>query len=181
MLPLVLMVYSGVLTGKVAAFGHGIAMDSVHGVFLLRAAFVLRRALFSSVILCIDVRCSDALLRALISFFCSAVKLFRLTLSLALLRALISSFCSVVKLFRLVLSRSRLAWFLSSEMFDICCLCSAISNQDYSSWNNRQLIDLVNNTAQRFGFPINQIVSWTDDIRTILWTVDALLRIEKIH
>ena len=155
-LPSVLIVYSGVLVGKVVVFGHGIAIDSAHGVFLLAVAFVLRRALFSSVILCVDVCCSAALRRALISSFCSAVKLFRLALSLALLAALISSFCSVVemcsvvKLFRsalyLALLRAlissfcsdvklfcrallrSLSWLiLSSKMFEIGCICSAIT------------------------------------------------------
>jgi hypothetical protein len=68
LLPSVLMLYSGMLieegegvgeavpslvgclcvvdarfiVGKVVAHGHGIAMDSLHGVFLLAAAFALR-------------------------------------------------------------------------------------------------------------------------------------------
>jgi hypothetical protein len=66
--------------GKVTAFGHGIAIDSLHGVFLLAAAFALRSAniavLSSSVLFC-----RAALLRALISSFCSAVKLLRRALS----------------------------------------------------------------------------------------------------
>ena len=126
-LPSVLMVYSGKLVGKIAAFGHGIAMDSAHVVSLLAFAFFLRRDLFSSVILCVDVCCSAALLRALICSFRSGAKLFRLAVALTLLRALISSFCSVVKLFRRALSRSRLAWFLSCEMFALGCLWSAIT------------------------------------------------------
>ena len=102
-LPLILMVYSGVLVGDVAAFGHGItALESAHVVFLL-AAKLFRLAL----------------LHKLISSFCSAAKLFRLALALALLCALISSFCSSVKLFRRALSRSRLASFLPSRMFEI--------------------------------------------------------------
>jgi hypothetical protein len=85
-----------VVNGKAIAFGHDIAMDSAHGVFLLAASFDLRWAsnvaLFSSVMVCVDARCRAALLRVLISSFCSSVKLLRLVLSSALLRALISSF-----------------------------------------------------------------------------------------
>jgi hypothetical protein len=40
---------------------------------------------------------------------------------------LTSSLCSAVKLFRRALSRSRLARFLSSELFAIGCLWSAIT------------------------------------------------------
>ena len=93
MLPSVLMVYSGVLVEgeapsltvdpcvldarffvvKVAALGHGIAMDSLHGVFLVATSFALRLAsnvaLFSSVML-LDVRCQASLLRSLVSSFC---------------------------------------------------------------------------------------------------------------
>ena len=99
-LPSVLMVYSGVFVEgetpsltvdpcvldarffvvKFAAFGHGIAMDSLHGVFLLATSFALRLAssvaLFSSGML-LDVRCRASLLRSLVFSFLSAVKLFR--------------------------------------------------------------------------------------------------------
>ena len=50
----------GFMVGKSVTFGHGIAIEAAHGVFLLVAAFTLRRAssvvLFSSVMLCVDVR-----------------------------------------------------------------------------------------------------------------------------
>jgi hypothetical protein len=66
---------------KVFAIGHVIAMDSLHGVFLLAAAFALRRAsiaiLSCTDLLCVDVGFLLALLRALVSSFCSAVILFR--------------------------------------------------------------------------------------------------------
>jgi hypothetical protein len=92
---------------KAIAFGHGIAMDWAHGVFLLAAVFSLRRAssvaLFSSGNVSVGVGHRVALLRSLISSLSSAVKLCSLALFWALLRALISSFCSAVKLFSLLL------------------------------------------------------------------------------
>ena len=61
---------TGFMVGKSVTFGHGIAIDAAHGVFLLAAAFTLRRAsivaLFSSIPsnycvvlakMCIAVRC----------------------------------------------------------------------------------------------------------------------------
>src|SRR6266540_4001400 len=81
------------------------------------------RALMLAFISCLslaEIFCLLALCRVFLSsraLFCRA----------ALLRVLIFSFCSVVNLFRRALSRSRLARFLSSEMFAIGCLCSAIT------------------------------------------------------
>ena len=100
---------TGFIVGKSVTFGHGIAIDSAQGVFLLYVAFTLRRAsnvaLFSSVMLCVDVcrlTLSSCLsfvdkffLLALCCAFLSSKALF---CRAALLRALISSFCLSVKL-----------------------------------------------------------------------------------
>jgi hypothetical protein len=110
---------------------------SCSGMLCLRAlllAFI--SCLFMGAIFCLlplccvflsssDLFCRAILLLALISFFCSAVSV--LLRRAALLRAFISSLCSVVKLFRWALSRSRLAQFLSSELFAIGRLWSAIT------------------------------------------------------
>ena len=77
---------TGFMVGKSVTFGHGIAIDAAHGVFLLDAAFTLRRAssvaLFSSVMLCVDVR------RLALSSCLSSVDIFCL---LALCCAFLSS------------------------------------------------------------------------------------------
>ena len=66
---------------KIAAFGHGIAIDSGHGVFLLAAAFSMRRACTDGLLSSVMVHRGTVLLRALISSFCSCVKLSRRALS----------------------------------------------------------------------------------------------------
>ena len=117
----------------VVTFGHGIAIDSAHGVFRLVAAFELRRA--STACLCSScILCRRSLWFILMACDCSVVKFCLLSLRRAFsccrsivvntllferLRALSSCLSSRVKLCRWALWRSRDAcrlWARMSEM-----------------------------------------------------------------
>ena len=123
--------------GKVATFGHGIAMDSAHGVFRLSVSLELRWA--SSAFFSLGgMFCQCSLRQAFNSCFSlagtfrlaclwqaflSSIILFCLA---SLLRAFISSLFPAVKLFRRAMSRSRLVWFMSFLMFAIVSSCWSI-------------------------------------------------------
>ena len=132
------------MVGKSVTFGHGIAIDAAHGVFLLAAAFTLRRAssvaLFCSVMLRVDVRrlaLSSCLSSGDIFFLLSLCRAFLSSSDLfcrvALLSELISSFSSSVKLFwracQDVRCRSLSSCLFSMDLFSrAALLCLLISS-----------------------------------------------------